>query len=596
MDLQPDDTADATTAGLTSHAMLVPWGLFAQQIGLIERLREAPVAQRTRDHTPQDKVIEFFVATLSGCPYLQDISQGAHPLDQDQVVAQAWGQERWADYSGVSRTLAACSSDTVAALEAALIDVSRPFLEQEVLLVLRQQGVLLYDGDLTGRPVSNSSRSYPEAAFGWMDDEVRLGYQAVLVSMDSPTYGRLWLSVQQHPGDTVACTQALALVQAAEARTGVRPRRRTELLAQRIAAQESLLQTATTQQADAEAQISPAQQKLLSAEAECQAWREQVMALEVVYVSEGREERPHSTLAQARHKLAICERRRSRREQALAQARRRLERAQQRSVLLQHDLQALRQRLVQFEEDNRRNGSPIRAIFRLDAGFGSGANVTLLIEMGYDVYTKAHNAQTTRALRRRVSASTVWTRVGKNAEMVTWEGLTMPNCPYPLDMGLERFRTGDDWHYAVLLHYGTDPVTHAPVQWFSSYNGRQTIEAGIKESKGVLHLHHFKVRSAAGLAIQALFTAFAANFIRWAAEWLQRSSLKNTSMERLQTGVKSSVRIVANTSAWVFWQAQGCLLRFTALSPFAGTEWRIGGGSLLQLPLPLFRSCSFAPI
>ena len=175
MDLQPDDRADATTAGLTSHAMLVPWGLFAQQIGLIERLREVPLAQRTRDHTPQDKVIEFLVATLSGCPYLQDISQGAHPLDQDQVVAQAWGQEGWADYSGVSRTMAACTSDTVAALEAALIDVSRPFLEQEVLLALRQQGVLLYDGDLTGRPVSNSSHSYPEAAFGWMDDEVRLG-------------------------------------------------------------------------------------------------------------------------------------------------------------------------------------------------------------------------------------------------------------------------------------------------------------------------------------------------------------------------------------------------------------------------------------
>jgi hypothetical protein len=482
------------------------------------------------------------------------------------------------------------------ALEAALMAISRPFLEQEVLLSLRQQGVLLYDGDLTGRPVCNTSQSYPEAAFGWMDDQVHLGYQAALVSMDSPTYGRLWLSVKHHPGDTVACTQALALVQAAEAKTGVRPRRRTELLAQHIAAQERLLQTATTQQGDAEARVRSAQQTLRVVEADCQGWREQVIALEGAYGSAGRPERPHSALARARHKLAIRERRRSRGEQALAHTQSRLERAQQRIVSLQHDLQALQQRLVQFEEDNRRNGSPIRVIFRLDAGFGSAANVALLIEMGYDVYTKASNAQTTRALRRRVSASTVWTRVGKNAEMVTWEELTLVQCPYPLDMGLERFRTGDQWQYAVLLHYGSDRVTRAPVQWFSLYNGRQTIEAGVKESKGVLQLHHFKVRSAAGLAIQALFTAFAANFIRWAAEWLKRSSNSTASVQQLQAGVKSSVRIVANTSAWVLWQTQGCLLRFTELSPFAGTEWCIGNRSILQLPLPLFRTCDFVPI
>ena len=109
-------------------------------------------------------------------------------------------------------------------------------------------------------------------------------------------------------------------------------------------------------------------------------------------------------------------------------------------------------------------------------------------------------------------------------------------------------------------------------------------------------MHHLKVRSAAGLALQEAFTAFAANFIRWAAQWLQRSSSATTPLQRLQRGVKSSVRIVANTSAWVIWQAQGCLLRFTALSLFAGTDWRIGGSSRLQLPLPLCRSYGFAPI
>jgi hypothetical protein len=596
MNLPPDDLPEATSGALTSHALLVPWGLFASRIGLIEGLREVPIAQRTRDHRPQDKLIEFFVATLSGCASLQDISLGAHPLDQDRVVAQSWGQEGWADYSGISRMLAACSSETVAALEGVLLTISRPFIAEEVQLAWRQQGVLVYDGDLTGRAVSNTSHSYPGAAFGWIDGEVRLGYQAALVSLQSPTYGRLWLCVQQHPGDTVASSQALALVQGAETVSGVRPRRRTELLAQRIGTQEALLQKAMQQQAEAAAQVSAGQQQLLPLEAACQAWGAQVAALEETYSQQGDLERPHSLLAQARRKLAGQERRRHHREQLLAQARCRLTRQAQKSASLQHDLELLRQRLVHFEQDNQGNLSPIRAIFRLDAGFGSGANIALLIEMGYDVYTKSGNAQTTRALRRRACAHTLWTRVGQNAEMATWEGLRLTNCPYPLDMGLERFQIGDDRQYAVLLHYGTDAVARAPTEWFSRYNARQTIEAGIKEGKGVLQLHHFKVRSAAGLAIQELLTAFAANFVRWAAEWLKRSSTATTSIKRLHTGVKSAVRIGANTSAWVIWQPQGCLLRFTDLSPFAGTEWRIGNRSFQQLLLPLLRPCDSVPI
>src|SRR2546427_10782907 len=56
-----------------------------------------------------------------------------------------------------------------------------------------------------------------------------------------PTYGRLWLAVTHHPGDTVSCTQAEALVLAAEARLRLRPRRGTDLLRQRIAAFEQVV-------------------------------------------------------------------------------------------------------------------------------------------------------------------------------------------------------------------------------------------------------------------------------------------------------------------------------------------------------------------
>ena len=89
----------------TQHALLIPWGHFAQEIGLIKGIEAVKLNQKVYEHTPQAKVIEFLVAILSGAKYLQDISLAAHPLDKDVAVAEAWGQAGWADYTGVSRTL-----------------------------------------------------------------------------------------------------------------------------------------------------------------------------------------------------------------------------------------------------------------------------------------------------------------------------------------------------------------------------------------------------------------------------------------------------------------------------------------------------------
>jgi hypothetical protein len=95
---------------LTQHAMLVLWGAYAQQIGLIQALEQVELSQKTREHRPQTKIIEFLVAILAGLPHLQDLSRSAHPVVRDQAVAEAWGQPAWADYSGVSRTLQSLSA------------------------------------------------------------------------------------------------------------------------------------------------------------------------------------------------------------------------------------------------------------------------------------------------------------------------------------------------------------------------------------------------------------------------------------------------------------------------------------------------------
>ncbi len=179
----------------TQHAFLVAWGWFAEHIGLIQQLQALSFKQKHYHHRPQTKVLEFLVAILAGLPHLQDISLAAHPLDKDQAVAHAWQQPAWADYSGVSRTLSGLNWDEAKQIVQVLEQVSHPYITSELKLLCSQGKRVRLDGDLTGIPVSNTSQTYPHAAFGHMDDEIRLGYQAGVVSLESPTYVSLLRSL-----------------------------------------------------------------------------------------------------------------------------------------------------------------------------------------------------------------------------------------------------------------------------------------------------------------------------------------------------------------------------------------------------------------
>ena len=562
----------------TQHALLVAWGAFAEHIGLPQRFQDLPLKQKVYTHTPQTKVLEFLVAILAGLPHLQDISRAAHPLDKDQAVAEAWGQPGWADYSGVSRTLKALSWEDARQIVQALEAMSQPFLAGELAQLRRQGQRICLDGDFTGLPVSNTSRTYPNAAYGHMNTEIRLGYQAALVSLESPTYGRLWLSVAHHPGDTVSCTQAEALVLAAEKRLGVRPRRRTDLLRWRI---QDFEQTMATTQQRLEAQkkaVRQAREQLSAAEQHLQACRQHLAALEEEYQAKGRPERPYSRLAQARKRLQTAENRLRRREQALQSAQRRLEKTVQHHTRQQEEREALQQRLERFEQDNASNPDPVEAEFRLDAGFGTYENLTLLIEMGYEVYTKPYSHRVVEYLKRQTDDQTAWERVGKNAEMVAWKETQLHGCPYPLDVALERFHTGKTLRHSALLHFGNDTVTDDLPAWFAHYNGRQTIEAGIKEGKQVFHLHRIKVRSEPAMFLQEHFVVFAANFIRWATHWLVNLPQPDEhALDVRQLGIKRQVQVGAHVSAHISQSSEGKLLRFT--------EWSAFAGKVLRLPL-----------
>lgn len=587
----------AASACHTEHALLVLLGQYAQHLGLIEALMAVPLHQQARTFSPQTKVLEFLVAILAGLPHLEDISRDGRPLDQDQAVAHAWQQAGWADYSSVARTLQGLSQAEAEAIAQVLDAISRPLLDQQVTQALTERDRLEYDGDLTGRPVSNTSTTYPGAAFGHMDDEVRLGYQAAVVSFGSPTYRRLWLSVKPHPGYLLSCQVLAELVQAAEAHTRVRPQRRTDLLGQRLQAASAQL-TKNTQE------LAERQQRLAAIQAElplcCECWQGSALVvaeLVVAFQARGRVEKPYSALAKARRHARHWQRRYERHMRELVRTRKLIQRQQLEIVSLQAQVAQLQARLRHFEGENASNVAPVRAVFRLDAGFATWDNVALLIERGYEVYSRPYNQKIRAALLRRTGPATAWMRVGDNAEMVAWPNQHLKGGPYPVDIALERFHTGKTLRYGVLLHFGTDRATADLPAWFAYYNARQTIEAGIKEGKGVFQMHYLKIRSAPALWLQEQFAAFAANFVRWAARWLSLQSYQEPQqwLQPVAASVKTLVQVAAHTPATVAWLPDGCLLRFADASLYAGRVIQIGGCAF-QLSLPIFQNVDFDPI
>ena len=216
-------------------------------------------------------------------------------------------------------------------------------------------------------------------------------------------------------------------------------------------------------------------------------------------------------------------------------------------------------RLQHFEQENAAKPNPMEIRFRIDVGFGTYDNIALLIEMGYELYTKLHNHKVVQALQKMAQSNISWTRVGKNAEMIAWSALQLDRCPYPLQVALERFHTGDKkLKHSALAYFGNAPVTEDLLFWFATYNGRQTIDAGIKETKQVFYLHRLKVRSEPAIFLQEAMTIFAANFIRWATVWIaQHSKPEQDQLPIEKMAIKRQVQVAAHTSASIIQTAEG---------------------------------------
>jgi hypothetical protein len=574
---------------MTQHGMLVPWGRFSRHLHLSERLREAVKLKRHQDATPAgDLILAFGLAGLAGYEHLQELNLGAHPLARDQAVADAWDIQ-FRHYTTLSRLLYDFDKSAIEQVKAELEAIMRPYLSQVVNEVLRQQEYLTLCGDLTGRPVSAYSDTYPpDAVFGYMANQLCKGHQAVLVTLKGERH-RVHVLTSHQPGNTVSGACLQEMVTETERRLGCRPRRRTELVRQRITALEAKMhqkeqwcqeqQTTIRQQIERQVRLGEQLQRL----------RTEISQLEQQY--QGRTVRAYSALARAQQRRA------SKQGQLLsaldqeAQARQALQRHQQHLEALQQERATLVQRLAELELDNARLINPVRMRWLLDGGFGDAANVTSLIEMGYDLYTMAHNGKTTQVLRQEVGADAVWTKVGCRTEALDMSRQQLGECPYPVRLTLLRWSRDHTFNYSTLISFSeADLLPLADL--FPTYHQRQDVEAGIKQAKGTFSFTQLRVRSPAGLALLGQFSLFFwPNFVHWAAEWLVDQVHSGADrLEPLWQRVHTQVRVAANTPAVVLTSPKGQWLQFDADGPFAGVELSLDGPFHYQLALPLYQT------
>jgi hypothetical protein len=382
-------------------------------------------------------------------------------------------------------------------------------------------------------------------------------------------------------------------VQEVEQLLGVYPKRRVWLIRERQRQMQERMQhleDVLGRTRDAEKRLW---NRIHEARTEIQTFQSTVRHLEAEYQALERQERPHCKLAKARRRLVSAQKREQRAWRDLRKKQRKADEQQGKLRELQEELLSLDEWLAYLETDNMANPNPVPIVLRVDAGFSTGPNLTWLIEMGYTVLTKAHHGGTTHSLRQRLSPRIEWTRVGSNAEAVHMGGYDHHDCPYLLQAMLVRYHLPDEMHYTTLFYYDESSPPPLP-QWFARYNGRQTIEAGIKETKSVFTLKRHLVRSPIGMQLQEQFALFAANLVRWAAAWVKdmlRQANHNFTVALDQ--VKTLVQIASHARARWVRNGVGHSLVFDDNGPFAGTIIRLSGQVALQLVLPLF---SFVPI
>lgn len=162
----------------------------------LEPLCGVNIDQKTVRHSPQQKLVDALVGIMAGCKALYEMNVRVRP---DLPLQRAFGRERCADQSSVSKTLNAFTEENVAELRRAIETIQRShsalfsheYFEAEMLLL---------EVDLTGLRASRKAELSTKGYFS--GERNATGRQLVRVS--TPNYGEV-IFEKLYCGNTNSC-------------------------------------------------------------------------------------------------------------------------------------------------------------------------------------------------------------------------------------------------------------------------------------------------------------------------------------------------------------------------------------------------------
>ena len=146
----------------TSFAPLAALGYVLHHSDFFAPVREhVQLGSKTILHEPHQKLLDVMVSVLADCASLKQINTRLRP---DTALAAAWGREKFADQSTITRVLDAFTPLAVAQLRTAS---ERIYLrEGQALHHPFAQELLFLDIDLTGLPAGRDVEAITEGYLG----------------------------------------------------------------------------------------------------------------------------------------------------------------------------------------------------------------------------------------------------------------------------------------------------------------------------------------------------------------------------------------------------------------------------------------------
>jgi hypothetical protein len=175
------------------------------------------IDQKTVRHSPQQKLVDALVGIMAGCKALYEMNVRLRP---DLPLQRAFGRERCADQSTVSKTLNAFTEENVAELRRAIETIQRShsalfsheYFEKEMLLL---------EVHLTGLKASGKAELSTKGYFS--GERNATGRQLVRVS--TPNYGEV-IFEKLYAGNTNSCEVLKGTVKEVERILGLEGDRR----------------------------------------------------------------------------------------------------------------------------------------------------------------------------------------------------------------------------------------------------------------------------------------------------------------------------------------------------------------------------------